>query len=244
MSGTRFIYTLQIQDFLRGMPVASAGGAAIICQPGTARKASLFNPDTGASIANPISLTRGNLRFATDTTIATVDIYGFAPDGGFFVFRGARPNGDAEIPYSMDKINHTAIIPLAAADFTAAAEGNTGLQFPSGALLLPQVSLRVSTLEAARTIEVGLLSSESGGDADGLLDAVSLAAVGTIVPAVSGTPTLGALLVQNFATTPAVNLPDTHGIGPTAARTITATFSASAAAAQCFALLPYLKPHI
>ncbi len=244
MSGTRLIYQLQIQDFLRGTPVATAGGAAIICQPGTARKASLFNPDTGAAIANPIILTRGNMRFATDNTITTVDIYGFAPDGGFFVFRGARPGGDPEIPYAIDQMQHTAVIPLAAQDFTAAAEGTTGLQFPSGALLWPAAALRVTVLEGSRTIEVGLLSSESGGDADGLLDAVSLAAVGTIAPAVSGTPTLGALLVQNFATTPAVNLPDTHAIGPTAARTISATFSASSATAQAFAVLPYVKPHI
>ncbi len=244
MSGTRYIYQLQIQDFARGMPVASAGGAAIICQPGTARKASLFNPDTGAAIANPISLTRGNMRFATENTIATVDIYGFAPDGGFFVFRGARPGGDPEIPYSMDQVNHTAIIPIAAADFTAASEITTGLQFPAGALLSPAAALRVTVLEATRTIEVGLLSSESGGDADGLLDAMSLAAVGTIAPAVSGTPTLGALLVQNFATTPAVNSPDTHGIGATSARTITVTTSSGTVTAQCFALFPYIKPHI
>lgn len=244
MSGTRYIYQLQIQDFARGMPVASPGGAAIVCQPGTARKAALFNPDTGAAIANPISLTRGNLRFATENTIATVDIYGFAPDGGFFVFRGARPGGDPEIPYSMDAVMHTAIIPVAAPDFTAATEGNTGLQFPAGALLLPQAALRVTVLESSRTIEVGLLSSESGGDADGLLDGVSLAAVGTIAPAVSGTPTLGALLVQNFGTSPAVNAPDTHAIGATSARSITATFSASSATAQAFALLPYLRPHI
>jgi len=244
VSGTRYIYSLQIQDFARGQPLATAGGAAIICQPGTARKATLFNADTGAALANPISMTRGNLRFATDIALATVDIYGFAPDGGFFVMRGARPGADPEIPYSMDQVQHTAVIPLAAPDFTATTEGNTGLQFPAGALLMPQVGLRVTVAEGSRTIEVGLLSSESGGDLDGLLDAVSLATAGTIVPAVSGTPTLGALLVQNFGTTPAVNVPDTHGIGATAARTISATFSASSATAQAFAVLPYIKPHI
>lgn len=244
MSGTRFVYQLQIQDFLRGVPVASAGGAAIICQPGTARKASLFNPDTGVAIANPISLTRGNLRFATDTTIATVDIYGFAPDGGFFQFRGARPGGDPEIPYSLDQVQHTAIIPMAAPDFTAGAEGTTGLQFPVGALLSPLAALRVTTLEATRTLNVGLLSSETAGNASGLLAAMSLAAVGMIVPSVAGTPTLGSFLLQNFATTPAVNAPDTHSITGTNARTISATFSASSVSAQAFAVLPYVKPHI
>lgn len=244
MSGTRYIYSLQIQDFARGLPLATAGGSAIICQPGTARKATLFNADTGAALANPISMTRGNLRFATDIALATVDIYGFAPDGGFFVMRGARPGGDAEIPYSIDAVNHVAVIPLAAQDFTAASEGSTGLQFPAGAVLSPFAALRVTVAEGSRTIEVGLLSSESGGDADGLLDAVSLATAGTIVPAVSGTPTLGALLVQNFATTPAVNVPDTHSIAAAAARTISATFSASSATAQAFAVFPYIRPHI
>lgn len=244
MSGTRLIYNLQLQDFARGTPVATSGGTAYICRAGTARKASIFNADTGVALSNPFSLTRGNLRFATDNTDLTVDIYGFGPDGGFYVMRNARPGGDAEIPYSLDAVQHTALVPFAAQDYTAASENNTGLQFPAGALLLPSVGFRVTVAEATRTIEVGLLSSESGGDADGLIDALSLATAGTIVPAVSGTPTLGALLVQNFGTSPAVNVPDTHGIGAAGARTITITSSSGTASAQGFAVFPYIKPHV
>jgi hypothetical protein len=132
---------------------------------------------------------------------------------------------------------------MAIQDFTANTEGTTGLQFTAGSLILPSNAFRVATLESSRTIEIGLLSSESGGDADGFLDAVSLAAAGTIAPAVSGTPTLGALLVQNFATTPAVNVPDTHVITATA-RTISVTFSASTAAAQGYFIQPYIKPAV
>lgn len=246
MSGTRLsVYTLQLQNMsgfpISGAMIATAGGAAIVTVAGSPVKATLFNPDTGASLANPVALTRGQLRFATLSTVMSVDVYGFAPDGGFFIARGVRAGADTEINYDPNQVDCTAVVPLAIQDYVANTEGTTGLQFTAGSVILPTPAFRVTTLEAARTIEVGLLSSESGGDLDGFIDALSLAAAGTIVPAVSGTPTLGALLVQNFGTTPAVNVPDSHAITATA-RTISVTFSASTAAAQGYFILPYIKP--
>lgn len=58
--------------------------------------------------------------------------------------------------------------------------------------------LDVTTAEATggtKTLDVGLLSSESGGDADGFLDGVSVAATGIVGGSLaSGGQTLGALL--------------------------------------------------
>ena len=243
MSGTRLlIYTMQLNDTTRGLPVATAGGTAIITTAGSPRKATLFNPDTGASLANPVALTRGQLRFAVDSSVTSVDVYGFAPDGGFFTLAGVRAGAEAEIAYRVDQNEYTAIIPFAAQDYTAGTETTTGLQFRAGSLIQPDCCVRVTTLEATRTLEVGLLSSESGGDLDGFIDAISLANAGTIAPALtSAAPTLGALLVLSIATTPAVSLPRTHGISTTA-RTISITTSASTAAAQGYVMLPFLKP--
>lgn len=245
MSGTRLsIFELQLNDNMREAPnlLALAGGAAIVTLPNSPRKVALINPDTGMAQANPVPLVRGRVRFAVDSSVTAVDIFGFAPDGGFFIRRGVRPGAEPEINYVFDTVEHTAVIPVAIQDFVAATEGNTGLAFLPGSVLLPTPAFRVTTLEASRTLNLGLLSTESGGDADGILAALPMGVAGMIVPAVSGTPTLGALLVQNFATTPAVNVPDTHGIGLTTARTISVTFSASTVAAQGYAVLPYIKP--
>lgn len=70
---------------------------------------------------------------------------------------------------------------------TAAAgtsENDTAYDLPAGAVL-ERVLLEVKTAEATgstKTIDVGLLSSESGGDADGFLDGISTAATGIIQP--------------------------------------------------------------
>lgn len=78
-----------------------------------------------------------------------------------------------------------------------ASEVDTGFDLPAKAVVL-DVWVDIRTLEATastKTIDVGLLSSETGGDADGFLDGVStasaLAAQGTLT---NGTLTLGALL--------------------------------------------------
>lgn len=80
-------------------------------------------------------------------------------------------------------------------------EKDTGIDFKAGDII-EAVWVNIRTLEATaatKTIDVGLLSSESGGDADGFLDGVS-----TATPAdmrggdlTSGAQTLGTLLHQD-----------------------------------------------
>jgi hypothetical protein len=61
-------------------------------------------------------------------------------------------------------------------------EKDTGYDFSTGDIIL-DAWIVVSTLEATastKTIDVGLLSSESGGDADGFIDGASTAAAATV----------------------------------------------------------------
>jgi hypothetical protein len=243
MSGIRYhVYEIQLQDSAKGETITAPGGGFIITAAGDPAKVVLFNADTFAAQANPVTPTRGKIRFATLATIDVVDIYGFSPTGHFVVFRGVRPGGTNEAMVDTSEQIQSAQIPFAAADYTAAAEIDTGLDFPVPALLLPFPAVRVTTAESGRTIEVGLLASESGGDADGLVDAVSLATAGLVDTATSGTPTLGPLLVQNFATTPAVNVRDAHAISGTGARSISITTAAGTVSARGLILLPYQLP--
>jgi hypothetical protein len=243
MSGSRYhIYEIQLQDSAKGETIAITGGSFIVTLPGDPAKVALFNADTFAALANPVVPTRGKVRFATLATIETVDLYGFSPTGHFVVARGIRPGGTNEVMVDTAEQLQSAQIPFAAADYPANVETDTGLDFPVPALLLPFPAVRVTTAEGSRTIEVGLLSTETSGDADGLVDAISLATAGLVDAATSGTPTLGALLVQNFGTTPAVNVRDAHAISGTNARSISITTSASTASARGLILLPYQMP--
>lgn len=89
-------------------------------------------------------------------------------------------------------------------DISAGTETDTGWDFPDDAVLL-DVFLDVEDEEATgttKTIDVGLLSSESGGDANGFIAAFSVATAGRFRPSVVhsshvvGTQTRGALLQE------------------------------------------------
>jgi hypothetical protein len=240
MSGTRYnVYEIQIQDDATDLTVAIAGGAFIVTVAGDTVKVALFNADTFASIANPVAPQRGKVRFATLATVEVVDIYGFAPTGHFVARRGIS-TGVTELFVDSKDALQVAVIPFAAVDYTANTETDTGLDFPLHSSVLPFPTVRVVTAEGSRTLEVGLLAAETAGDADGFVDAVSLATAGLVDPALSGTPTVGALLRQNFATTPAVEVPSAHPFTGANARSISMTSSASTASAKAMVMLPYL----
>ena len=74
----------------------------------------------------------------------------------------------------------------------AAGEIDTGWDFKKGDVIKSAWvdTQTAEATQATKTVDVGLLSSESGGDADGFLDGVSVAAVG--VAAGKATVTTGA----------------------------------------------------
>lgn len=93
-----------------------------------------------------------------------------------------------------------------------ASEFDTNIDLPAGILVN---GWRVDAVTAASgaTIDIGILSTEVGGDADGFVDGASLAATGTVFPgsvdASAANNTTGALLVESDITsadTPALSL--------------------------------------
>lgn len=80
-----------------------------------------------------------------------------------------------------------------------ATEYDTGIDLPAGVIVQGAV-IKVNTNVGGSTIDVGILSSESGGDADGLVDGASCASTGyvvaNLVDATAGNITLGALLTE------------------------------------------------
>lgn len=88
-------------------------------------------------------------------------------------------------------------INVVAADLADNTELDLGGDIASD-IIVDDAYVVVNTAESTattKTIDVGLLASETGGDADGFLDGISVAAAGEIsATLVNATPTLGALL--------------------------------------------------
>ena len=194
------IYELQfgtMHDFAGVPMIATSGGKIIVTANGSPAKVTLYNADTFASLANPLTVSYGKVRFATLDTVTSVDLFGFAPGVDYIVRKGVKPGGVREIITDPTRPHQCAVVPFYFGDYTIAAEQDTGLDFTAGQLLLPNPMVRVTTLDATETMDWGLLSSESGGDADGLLVGISVATAVTQPGVLVGTDTLGALLKED-----------------------------------------------
>lgn len=142
----------------------------------------------------------------------------------------------------------------------AAGEIDTGFDFKKGDIILPMMAyVDIQTAEATaatKTVDVGLLSSEAGGDADGFLDGVSNAAVGCVTYDATATdganqnfwaaaPKLGALfraglLGADVAGEAGVMIPKPHVCDGTA-KSLTYTLGAAATELVAKGYLGFLR---
>lgn len=233
-------YKTQLVDAHSGANIATSGGTCYVATAGAAAKATLYNAD-GSSLANPISLTRGSIAFHVADTVASVDLFIMAPGGQFIVKRGIAPSGPNSFPIDTNARHQVAVIPFSAGDSTAAAETNTGFDMPLYAAVLPTPLLRVTTVDATETIDVGLLSSETAGDADGFMATVSVATLGLVKATVlQGSNTMGALFeVQDSANSGDLTH-EAHVVTGSNATSITYTLTAGSDTAEGYILLPYI----
>lgn len=174
--------------------ITASGGAVHVATANSPAKATLYD-SSGASLANPVALTNGGAEFYVADSITAVDLYIAAPGGQFLVREDVTP---AIHNFTVDTSERYQVykIPFASADSTAATEKDTGFNLPATAQVLPLlggagITVTTAATAGAKTIDVGTLSSESGGDANGFLAAVSTAALGKVVG------TNGALFVTN-----------------------------------------------
>lgn len=138
-------------------------------------------------------------------------------------------------------------VSFTAADFEDNTEVDSGYELPTDGIVLPWgVFVEVLAKEETATTkaaDVGLLSSEAGGDADGLLDGISLAATGIVKPTLaSAGQTLGALLRADEDGSGAL-VPEGHVLNGTA-RTVSATFGDAGGATEAAfdVYIPVLRP--
>lgn len=170
-------FSIQLKDGLTGAAIISSGGVCHVAQAGSPDKQTIYSDALGTSASNPVALTRGKLEFYTLDTVTSVDLYIQAPGGQFVIVTGVVASGPNEIGVNLSKKEQLYKLPFSIADASANTEKDTGFDLPSQCQVLSRLSgmgIQVTTLDSGQNILFGLLSSESGGDADGFSTNVSL----------------------------------------------------------------------
>lgn len=221
--------------------IQTSGGVCKVCTAGDAVEQLVTNK-AGSSLTNPVVLSSGEIEFyVADDTVQSVDLYIMAPGGQFVVRRTVKPGETGEIYLDTEQPNQVAVIPMSADDagYTAATEIDTGFDMPDEATILPQgVGMDVSTVDAGESIDVGLLSTEGGGDADGFLAVLLTSVAGvTLASLLAATQTLGALLRVDESAGDLV--PESHRIDGTAV-SVSYTATAGSDTVEGFIKIPYL----
>ena len=234
----KLVHTLRFEDSLTRKSLTGAGGAAIVCANGLLSRASLFDPDNGfASLSQPVTFDGGEIKFAVENTIDSVDIYGITPGGYAFVLKDVKAQELIQVPIVTANRHHTLVIPFDHADFAAATETDTGFDEPANSLWLPTPFVNVVDVDATETIDVGTDGSGSN-DPDGFIDGLSVATAGVIKPTLTnGAKTLGALLQVQSGGTAGDDVPEgSAGTGDS----ITITPSAGSDTFSGTVHLPYM----
>jgi len=132
-----------------------------------------------------LTFTNGQVRFWTQSSVTAVDICGITANGRTFARNSVTPSQQM-IPINPINTAQLLVIPFQPNDNS---EQDTGLDLPANCLITAHdVKLRVTTTDATETIDFGLLSSESGGDANGFVTAASVANSGFVelLPQITG----------------------------------------------------------
>jgi hypothetical protein len=237
MANNDYRFKLQLADLRDGSIIQGSGGYYMVAQANTGKKQAIY--DKNATQLNGtlafLPLNFGNIEFYVPNTNA-VDVFILAPDGQFVAKKGLVPSGPNNIVVDRGNPSQVAIVPWSATDATAATEKDTGLDLPVNALITPNVGIKVIGLEAAKTVDFGTLSTESSGDADGFMVAMSAAAAVGVLAKSASTATRGALIGAGTL--------DRGHVVVSGTQSLSFTTSSGAAAAHGYAILPYILPSI
>lgn len=158
-----------------------------------------------------LTFSNGQVRFYTAASVTALDICGITSDGRTFAMNSVTPSQQM-IPVNPINAHQLLVVPFGASDNT---ETDTGINLPANCLITPYgIKLRVTTADSGETLNVGILASESGGDADGFIAAAVMTNLGFVelLPQITGgtnidyvgTNYIGALVSTSIAGADAV----------------------------------------
>lgn len=221
---------------MRGKIIQASGGMVGVYQGAT--KNAITDKD-GTALSNPLALTNGAATFYVLATVTSVDIAIMCP-GGQFLFIEDVDEGLADIAVDVTNRNQVAKIPYSITDTTATTETDTGFDLPYNSVVQPWPGVLPLAVDATEDIDVGILSSETAGDADGFIDGVSVAtAVYSKATLLTSGDTMGALLSVQDSANAGDDAPEPYPIVSANGRSVSYTLSAGTDTATGFILLPY-----
>lgn len=126
-----------------------------------------------------MAMSSGQARFYTEKTVTSLDLCWVTNDGlaGYRRAQAADVSRQLQVN-STNGVTQRLMMPFGIVN--DANEIDTGIELPADCLVT-ESAVRVTTVDATETLDFGLLSSESGGDADGFLDGAALGVAGHIV---------------------------------------------------------------
>jgi hypothetical protein len=206
------IVNFQLTD-RNGKAVLATGGMAQVCVNGSPDKVSAVFDANQVATTNPVALSRGMLYFEVAKSVTILDIYMATPTGQFVVLKNVVPGDRSTVAYDPLDLKSEWVIPFSHADSTDAVEKDTGFDLPSGALVESFPGLEIVDIDATETINVGILSTEPSGDADGFIAVASVATIGSVrISVLNGADTLGALLKVQDSVNAGDDAPAPHAV--------------------------------
>ena len=171
----------QLWDTQRKISIDDDSAKLIVLTADAPTSPTIYSDANGTSVSNavrtPRSFVNGTVRFWTDHSVTSVDLSLLTAKGEAYFFE--------DVAYSCHRLDinpfmrdHVLVLPFGASDNS---ETDTGIDLPAN-LLVRDAFIRVTTADATETLDVGILSSESGGDADGLLMLMDVANLGFVNP--------------------------------------------------------------
>jgi hypothetical protein len=210
-SGFRPFY-IQLLNTRTRQAIDDDAGVCNVLVAGSPVEVTIYTDGNGqVAASNPLTFTNGVVSFWTADTVTSVDLSIMTSSGDACFVTGVTESMH-RVDINPDERTQTLVVPFAASNAT---EVDTGFDFPANCLLSPYgTHLRVTTVDATETIDVGLLSSEGGGDANGFITLASVATAGIVnlIPQITGgtnidfvsTNFIGALLATSITGADAV----------------------------------------
>lgn len=178
-------WSFQLVDVARSsdqMPINDNTGKVMILTEDTPDSPTVYTDENGTALTETggiavMTFTGGRVTFFTAASVTALDLTGITADGQGFSLNSVS-SSTGRILIDTSQANQLVAIPFGPNDNS---EQDTGLDLPANCLLTANdVKLRVTTTDATETIDVGILSSESGGDANGIIAAASVATGGFV----------------------------------------------------------------
>lgn len=230
MSASYREWRLQALNARTQRPLDDDTGKVLVLTQGLPVKATVYSDEFGTVATQPLTLTGGAVRFWLDQSVAAIDYTLLTAAGQARFLRNIGTALASHHTYICpEDLEQTLMLPFGA----ETVETDTGFDLPQGCAIDPdRVLLKVTTADAGHTLDVGLLSTEVGGDTNGFVAAGVLTAAG--YPTMNAK--LGALLGATVATR--VLRYVTDGVAKSLVYQGTATVTAAGYIALGYTLVP------